>query len=511
MNILDFKNNALFLSCWYERSRPVQLICIGTLIMSILFLSFLTVAVHESRPEAMWESFFHVIVVVQVLVLLLEGTMFASHMASRERSSGTLDFHRNAPQPVVDKVIGLVFGSAWFEWVIFTGLFIVELPFALLEAVTLKQILLFNASVMLSGILFHTAAAMGSLLSKQKKGINSIVYILLFFWFGLPFLVYAVSSSSSPFFAHLLGAAAFQYIFVDKIWHLTGRFYVFDLPLLMMQVIVQLPMLWLMFNGLIRTFSLPNSLAWSKADVIRFCGFLLFMVTGFFVANYTQLDVTLANAVHVKIYPNTIKGFLQHEIPVFSFLFVMAGLVASFFCVPTYFKRMKYEILSRKGSGQVKGLFDDGATSLIAIIIYVAMGVVFAAPYLSVLDCPAFNGVAYMLILSSYVIAFAGFLEYFRLGRFRNNKIFFMTAMAVVWMFIPWVAALMLSFNLDDNISVASISPVFGAGYAVSLLLDKKSVDMVALAAPCLVAGVMWLLAYQEHAAVEKQAAGTTA
>ncbi|MBF0330455.1 MAG: hypothetical protein HQL17_00850 [Candidatus Omnitrophica bacterium] len=508
MKIMGLEDNALFLSCWYERSRPVPLICMLTMIMGIMFLSFLSASMSASSPEAMWESLFHVVITIQAVVLILGGSFFASRMASRERTSETLDFHRNSPQPVVDKVIGLVAGSTCVEWFIFAVLFMVELPFALLASVTVKQIILFNVSLILSGIFFHTTAAMVSLLSKQKKGTSSLGYIFLFFWFGMPAVAYAMSSAASPFFAYLLGSAAFQYIFPDKAGHLAGRFYLFDCPLIILQALVQVPLVFLMFNGLKRIFSLPNSAAWSKKDVLCFCGFLFFMVVGFFVSNYIHMGETLANGVITKIYPHSFKALLQQEVPMFSGLFVMAGIVASFFCVPSYFKRAKYEVFIKNGVTRDKAVLDDGATSLVVMLLYVSLGIVFATPYLFVAGCSTFKGLAYVIILSSYVMAFAGFLEYFRLGRFRNNKIFFMTAMAVVWMFIPWVAALMLNFKLAGNISVASISPFFGVGYAVSLLLESKPVDMVGVVSPCLVAGLMWLLAYQEWVAVKKQVAG---
>ena len=66
--------------------------------------------------------------------------MFASHMASRERTSETLDFHRSSPQPVEAKVIGLIVGSTWFEWGIFFILFFLELPFVLLPKVPLDTL-----------------------------------------------------------------------------------------------------------------------------------------------------------------------------------------------------------------------------------------------------------------------------------------------------------------------------------------------------------------------------------
>ena len=375
MNPRDLKNNALFLSCWYERSRPVQMICFGILIFSILLLSFSSVSLNETKPEIIQKSLFYVMVGISAVVLLLQGTMFAGHMGARERTSETLDFHRNSPQPVGAKVIGLIFGSTWFEWAVFFILFILELPFALLPGIRVTQIILFNVSLMLSGIFFHTSAVAIALLSTQKKRGSSLLAfgLLIFIFFGGPFFFYYLTTSSPALFSYLFGVIAFQYMAPDQFSHFNGRFYTLELPLM---------------------------------------------------------------------------------------------------------------------------------------IIYVGMGGLFSLPYLTAIKCPVFNGSAYFLMLSSYVVAFAGFLEFFRLSRFRNNKIFLVTVMLVGWIFMPWVVILTLHLNLNDQIFAASISPFFGLSYAVSLLLGERPVELSALITPCVVAGVMWLLAWQEHTALEKDVTG---
>ena len=274
MNPQSLKDNALFLSCWYERSRPVQLICFGIMILSILLLSFLNITLNEINISRVLESLFYVIAWIQTLVLLAQGTLFASHLASRERTSETLDFHRNSPQPVKDKIVGLVFGSTWFEWAIFSGFFIIELPFALLRNIQITQVLLFNLSLLLSGIFFHTTAVAISLLSTQKKRGSSIFALLLVLFFVGPLFLSFTSTSSSTFISHLLGFTAYQHIYLDKYTQFNGRFYNLEFPLIVMQAIVQMPLFLLMVNGMKRIFCLPNSPAWSKEHVIYFCAFL---------------------------------------------------------------------------------------------------------------------------------------------------------------------------------------------------------------------------------------------
>ena len=57
MNPRDLKNNALFLSCWYERSRPIAVICFVALILGVLVLAYLgasTNGVEKNLPLVMF-------------------------------------------------------------------------------------------------------------------------------------------------------------------------------------------------------------------------------------------------------------------------------------------------------------------------------------------------------------------------------------------------------------------------------------------------------------------------
>ena len=504
----DLQNNALFLSCWYERSRRVQMICFGILIFSILLLSFLNASMQEDSIAKVMEVLFHTIVWVQALVLLIQGTLFASHMGSRERTSEVLDFHRNSPQSVDSKVWGLVFGSTWFEWGIFVAFFVLELPFTLITNVDLFDVLLYNFSILMTGIFFHTSAAAIGLLSTQKKRGSSLIGILLFLWFGAPAFFYVLSASSSNLFVHLFGATAFNYIYPksDVSLSFSGWIFTFELPLIVMQAIVQIPLFWLMVRGIKRIYQLPNSPAWSKPEVLAFCAFIFLLTTGFFVADYAHIDQILAKDDY-RFYPRDAEGFLHHGFGFYAFLYVAIGILISFFSVPSYFKRSKYAVLVRKGLIKEKTFFDDGATGLVTTLSYVLMGGLFMVPYVMTINCTVLYGTVSFLILSSYVLAFAGFLEYYRLGRFRGNKIFFVTALLVWWVVIPWTANILLHNRWSEHIYAAAISPFFGTHYAASLFWGDKSVEPIALMVSCFTAVFMWVLAWQENMAVEKNSA----
>lgn len=89
MNHWDLKNNAFFLSCWYERTRPVQMICFSILLVSIVALCFLAVRTGLDDMSSKIQSYLNVLVILQSLILLIQGTLFAWSMGVRERTSET--------------------------------------------------------------------------------------------------------------------------------------------------------------------------------------------------------------------------------------------------------------------------------------------------------------------------------------------------------------------------------------------------------------------------------------
>lgn len=495
MNPFHLKDNALFLSCWHERNRPIQLICYTIFIVGILFLSFLSISLYDydQTPNIVWRKLFYFLTTLQGVVLLLIGTMIVSSLSGRERSFETLDFHRNSPQPVLEKVIGLVFGAAWFEWLLFALIFIIELPFALLPSVALIDILLFNASLLLTGIFFHTSAAVLTLMSPQKKRASPLGILFLLLFFIWPLIGFMFSSSQSNFFAHLFGATALNHIYHEPALKFNGWFYTLNLPLLVLQALVQIPLILLMVKGLKRILSLPNSPAWSKKDVIYFCGFIFFMVTGFFIASYTHLDQTL-----VRGYYSSPDVFLSLSTITFTVLFAVIGFLVSFITVPSYFKRTKYLALNTKES-----LFDDGASSLPTLLIYLAIGSVFMLPYIFMKKIPLLAAFAVLIMLSSHILSFAGFLEFFRLSRFRANKVFFVTTLIVWWIFLPWLVSLVYNYEFKELANVGTLSPFVAIAYVFAILSNEK-LDILPLLLPCLCAVVTWALALQEHKTIKK-------
>jgi hypothetical protein len=462
----------------------------------------------EYRKDTIFEAFFNVIVTVQGLILLVQGTIFAWLMGSREKVSETLDFHRNAPQKVNDKIAGLIFGSTFYEWSVFGLLSLFELFFVPLDVISLPDLILYNLSLILSGILLHSSAVNLSLLSSGKRKWSSPIVILFFLWFVAPPLMYA-SSEVSPFFGHLFGLTGFKYVFPENYKNITGFFFTLDLPLIMLEIIVQVPVLLLMIKGLNRIFTMPNSPAWSKPDVIRWGGFVMFMVAGFSIAEYVHFGDYLLSSEGMKYsrwvyYHDPLKEFYQGQIWMFVIVYFFMGVLASVFMVPTYFKTAKYAVLEGRGLIKKERYLDDGASSLLPISIFVGISLFFYLFYLLGMQGPYWIGLLGFILISSYVFGYAGLLELFRIGKYRNNKIILFTVIMLAWVFIPWVSSIIFGFNnSEDAIFISSISPFTGIGHAVSALFKEHPFNPASFIMPWTYAFILWIIALRERGIVE--------
>ncbi|HSA30879.1 MAG TPA: hypothetical protein P5160_03665 [Candidatus Omnitrophota bacterium] len=509
MNIMNLKNNALFLSCWHERNRPVQLICFGIMILSVLFLGYLSVAMgygYDRTPLKVFKDFFAVVIGLQALILLVQAPLFAWHMGSREKTSGTLDFHRSSPEDVFEKIFGLILGSTCVEWVLCACFFALEILFTLHPEIPFESVLLFNLSLIASGIFLHTACVtLGMLSSSKKRGVSGLG-LLIFIWFLGP-AVFGVMSWAPSFMTYLFGLSGFKYLFPDSFEQVSGHFFTFTLPVIALQALIQAPLTLLFGNGMLRMFSKPNSPAWSKEDILRFCFFILFLTTGFFIAEYTHLSEETMSSYYYwsyNYYANPVEQFIQSHVWRFVISYVLMGVVMSAFFVPTYFKSSKYEVLKRLGKIKTSHVFDDGYSGWCAVLAYSVSGVLLFSFYLAALDYFSLQAVGGCLLVISYAVGFAGFLEFFRLSRFRQNKIFFVTVMMSWWAFIPWIIALMFSLHGGDHISVLSMTPFVGVRHGVSLILNEiRVISMETILTPWIIAFLMWVLAVKERQALE--------
>ncbi|MHC4202974.1 MAG: hypothetical protein ACYSU0_23555, partial [Planctomycetota bacterium] len=115
MKILSPRDNALFLASWRERMRPAAVLSMGivaAVVITLVVVGCYSKAVSDARHR--WVSHaprewlgwaFGIVAVLQGFVLLVVGSAWAGNMAARERTGGTLEFHRTSPTRRIDQVL----------------------------------------------------------------------------------------------------------------------------------------------------------------------------------------------------------------------------------------------------------------------------------------------------------------------------------------------------------------------------------------------------------------------
>ncbi|MBF0387756.1 MAG: hypothetical protein HQL20_07875 [Candidatus Omnitrophica bacterium] len=488
-------DNALFLSCWYERSRPVNIICLGALYAGLIILSYFTSMNVPARDMNALQVFLIVCEVAQAGVLLLAGTLFVFSLSSRERQCGTLDFHRNSPEAVKDKIVGLVFGAAWFEWLIFGGLFLLEVVLAPLTEIGVWRVMLYNLSLVLTALLFHSAAVLISLLTTRQNHRNSPLVMVGLFFFVMPLFGMVTSFTAGTGFYHILGLGAASYALPPgQHWGSQGWFFGLNLPLIILQAVLQVPLIVFIVRALFRTFCQPNSPAWSKDDILRICFFLLTVVTGLCVGAY--FDPQAASGILNSHYrsDNGRAGILFGLASLHSTVYVFLGIAAAFFLSPSYFQYRKYQDLSTKKL-VARSAFNDGASAFGPQMVYIMQGAAYYGFYLAATGTGWLNSLCLVFICAGYILGFTAFLEYYRLGEFRNNTAWFVTILAVWWGFLPWLGFIISKGDQYVNF-LTMLGPLTGLALMQYFVAHQAVPYLPALCAPLVTAGILWALVF---------------
>lgn len=496
MKKMDLENNALFLAGWHERSRPLPLVCIGIVILCVFLLAYLSMVMAGRPPAETVQGMFSVIVFVQFFVLLAQGSYFVWQMAARERIFGTLDFHRSSPETIKTKAMGLILGAAWFEWLIFSVLMLCELPFALHDKISLDSIFMLNLSLVLAGIFLHAVTATLSLmLTRKGLGASPLAIIIVIMLLGP---ASAMFLKGNALLMYLFGVTSLSYVMPEGIG-LSGYFLSWKMSPFLMQAFVQLPFILFCYNGLERIFCQPNSPVWPKKDIVLLGVFLLALNMAF---SLTEIWHPVSKTWHA----GTLNSLTVASAAFLGF-YLMAGVAIGWVLVPAYFSFARAKVLKLKKKTGVEAYLNDGSSAVGAMLVYALAGLVIFEPYIIESGIFWLDGVFCFVLISAYLLAFTGYLEYFRLSRFRHQKMFFVTGLAVWWIFLPWLFGLLFGFN--ERGMLAALSPFTCSSWVMGVLSGHKvsfgGLDMVLPSV--LIAFLIWSLAGIESQVVEKKIA----
>ncbi|MDZ4243286.1 MAG: hypothetical protein U1D99_10705 [Candidatus Omnitrophota bacterium] len=518
IKFLDLRDNALFLQNWRERMRGPTVAAAVLMASVIIMLIFLTTYFnreydhsrrnqqqygtkahyshsnyYSERREIPWlEMSFYYITYFQGVVLLLFGTISADRMAVRERASGTLEYHRCSPTRRLDQFAGLLLGSTCLEWCIVLGSLPISLFLVLVTEISLLRFFIFYLSLFLSAVFYHAFAVLLATAANQRSLLNhrriSAVHIVVVMLFASGAFMYSGSSA----LYHLSWIPNYEQLTWDIKGHDTGSSYSYydwrgvmekklysffgvGLPSLVLQGLVQLPILIMFITGIVRQISKPDRPLFSKPQSALLIFIVLFLFTGSAYSGYIYGPNYSYSYSRYDGDHSYSQQAVNEIVPVLAILIWAMGVIGALSVTPT-------RLLFEKGRRKAKKLKlrldpnDDHSSNTFWLATFgiVVMAVLFMFRY--VFWGPFLNWVFAFILLMSHVVFFACAFEYVRLSKHHRKMILFTTVIVLLWFVLPFFSmALAASNKIHVSVPYAmmSSSPFWNIDIIRDLLAGK--------------------------------------
>lgn len=480
MKFLQLRDNSLFLQNWRERMRVSTVgsaVILTTIVVGLIFL-YATVQKHTtskySKETKQWTSVdvpwpkvaFESLAYVQGIILLFFGTLSADKMALREKSSGTLEFHRASPTSRFDQLIGLGLGAPALEWCLFLGTMVPALLLLLLGAVPVSVFIKFYLGLSLCAVFYHALAILLALATSRKGLLSqrriSAVHLLAVFFFLSGIFMYELGLSSCyhltwfPLYDEInrsgrMSAYYYGNDYYAPMLHNLYSIFGYKLPSLVIQGLTQLPLIIFCACGIMRKISKPEQPVFSKTESAGLSGVILLLFVG------SAYSIIFSGGNSNYYYGNPLDSITA----LFIFIVIGLGIVGTLTATPN---RLAYLKGLRKAQklGVVKlNPSDDHSSNGLWLVTFV---VIVTAAYLMLGFAMPVRLEAKLLvwaILVSYLTFFAMAYEYFQLSRNYRRWMFFVTAMILLWIILPVFASIIRHKLISDEGYHALIAPSF--------------------------------------------------
>jgi len=476
MKILALGDNALFLKNFRERTRPALVISsatVASLILVLIVAACLMVETDFSRPS--WPGFaFFWLAICQGATILILGSISVSSMVLDERRAGTLDFHRTSPTPPFDQILGLVLGAPILEWCVVGVTAVIATFLALAGGISLMMVVLFYVSLILTALLFHTLILFASLAFERKRGrtYESSWPVLVFVLAGLASLA-GVSGRVSVLY-HATCAPAYvrigEEVFRNSESDVAPQAFIFfhtRLPSIILEAIVQLPLLVLFWIGAMRKMAHPERPTLSKVQSLILVAFLLTLFVG------TVLPFLPTEG------PRVPRHTIQAIMGIFLYFVLMLGLFGVAPVTPSRLFHLKgLRRMRKQGRTRLPRLGDYGSN-----VTWLGVFLIFALATHCVFLWPALEGtmraecLALVGLVAAYVAWFAGALEVFRLGKYHAKKSLFTVAVGIPWLFLPMFGFVLAISDLLRWLMpyFLSLSPIFGTIVFAGIVFENST------------------------------------
>ncbi|MGE0266834.1 MAG: hypothetical protein AB7S78_00080 [Candidatus Omnitrophota bacterium] len=477
MTLFDLKNNPLFLQGWRERNRFSAVTSAVTLISIIVIILFVSAFLNETyvynyipqgnsykteRILLPWaRKFLLDLSILQGIVLFLFGCVNAYKMAARERTSGTVDFHRSSPTPRRNQIAGLVLGSTSLEWWVFIGIFFIELILTLLMDIPLWAVLQFNLQLAVCGLFYQTIFSLIGISRHPLKNKAGPFVILIGVYILGQLLIY----NKMSFFNQLTWLPAYSLFDLvikgvenpdyggyyqrhsrELLYMLFGT----KLNPLLFQLMVQIPFTALCLVGIGRRFSNLDQPVFSKPQTLLATFYTFILFTGSFVSILLMgQDGYYSTAHHV--------GFLLYFILTF-------GIGGAILATPNYLSFIRGLRRAKKLNLSKINSADNSSSNGMWLVVFCFIATVTLSFFYIYFKIQTLSAVMATATVLSYVIFFASFLEFYQLSRYHNKKGIAWTIIIIFWVLIP-VFGLVTKKIIQDSVVYKFLlapSPFFG-------------------------------------------------
>lgn len=489
MTIFDLKNNPLFLQSWRERNRFSAVTSAVTLVSIIIIILFVNALLNDTyiynydySPDGSnyttqkmllpWpKKILLDLCVFQGWVLLLFGCVNAYKMASRERTSGTIDFHRSSPTPRNNQIVGLVLGSTSMEWWVFTGIFLVELIVTLMMDLPLLTVLQFNIQIALTALLYQSIFSLTGICRHPLRNKAGTFGILAGVYMVSHILVYNKISflhqlTWMPAYAQLDIAIKgieysnymgyYQRHTKDLLYMLFGV----KLNPLLFQMMVQLPYIALCLEGIGRRFSNLEQPIFSKSQTLMATFYTFVLFTGSF------MSIMLFGIDHYY----SLKQYVH-----FLLYFILAfGMGGALLATPNYLSYIRGLRRAKKLKITRINTADNSSSNGMWLVVFCFIAALTLSFYFVLFKVQIIPALMATLTVLSYVVFFATFLEFYQLSQYHNKKSIAWTIIIIFWILIPVLGLVMKSVIRDSIVYMFLLapSPFFGGMEPVSQVIN---------------------------------------
>lgn len=521
MNLFDLKNNPLFLQSFRERNRFSGVVSAITLLLVVVIVLFLSAFMNENyvhyttyedgqrQTTRLLFPWFKKLILdlatVQGIVILLFGSVNAFRMASRERISGTIDFHRSSPTPRRNQIAGLLLGSTSMEWWIFAVIFTLQIVLSIMHGLYLPAILIFNVKLIFCGLLYHSLSSLLGICRHphQNKAGAFIILIGLYFFFIL------LTNNKLSFLSHLTWLGAYQNLedylkgmnhgyhlsqYQRNLREMANVFFGIKFNTLLFQLFVQVPVIALFLDGIGRRFQNLEQPIFSKSQTLMATFFILFLYCGSFTS--------LLLAGTGRRYSFNEGGAILWV------LIIILGIIGSVLATPSQLSFVRgLRRVKKQGLAKIQS-HENAASNVVWMGVFAFIAALSLAYVFYLYRVNLLHAIIGITIILSYIIFFASYMEFFQLSRHHAKKAIAFTVLIILWIFVPLTALILKSIIGKSSVTylfMVAPSPFFGGLEPVSRLIKNSSTPtttsqlLMTLAVPALLAAITATLAYAQR------------